>query len=670
MTEAIYMELYLCIMAGLGFAAVLKLTLRCTAGQAAVYMLVATVGDLVTWGAYQWASVSVILILLGVYIKCVQRQRWSETLYALCIAAVSYLASVLSAASPVWMLSADLYATTLYNLIVSVLQLLVMILMGWGFCWAVPARMPKSIQIGTVIASMSYVAIESWLYPHIAMAWADRFSPYLRWFSIAHGFLSAGAVTAGVLLVRYLILQYNAIIFRTKQFQKLSKATKGYFDREHIRRGRDKIIQGYVEQHDWQNLTSYFQKYHEKPLADSAKLNHIKPEMVQSLLRHYVRQAQKEEIRFSLAADWIEEFKIDELDLCDALNIYLQNAFEHCKQMRDSGLSPEIELHVIEEPLFGARIILSNTVADTGAAWQAIRDMHKPKTSGHGYGLALGSEILARHDAQVTLTARDERFTIEIEIWNHEPSVRKEGFLERLAHRHTLITMGANAEQTSAKFIETEQKLKYLYYNIVKFVPFFLIACFLHVLPEAVFVIVIFGPVGSQAMGVHMDNDWACFLYSIAGYFVAIYAMIYLPLTWYAILIISAALVPIYWKYAPCGHPGRPILQRERLIRKKNSVFLVVSYCAAGLVLSLLPPIALQVRIGIWCAGMLIGIGVFIRKRKIQQPEFKLLCSVSLLVLLIIRPAIWSSGLVYVCCVEAVNLLPVTYYLSHTKRCR
>lgn len=99
MTESIYMELYLCVMAGLGFAAVLKLVLRCTAREAAIYLAIAVVGDLITWGAYQWASVSVILILLGIYMKCVQCRRWSETLYSLCIAAVSYLASVLSAAS-------------------------------------------------------------------------------------------------------------------------------------------------------------------------------------------------------------------------------------------------------------------------------------------------------------------------------------------------------------------------------------------------------------------------------------------------------------------------------------------------------------------------------------------------------------------------------------------
>lgn len=429
-------------------------------------------------------------------------------------------------------------------------------------------------------------------------------------------------------------------------------------------------------QQDWQNLTDYFRQYHEVSgiPAESSELENIKPAMVQSLLRHYIRQAQIEKIRISLSADRIDSFKIDEMDLCDALNIYLQNAFDHCKQIRDSGVQPEIEIRLIEEPLFGARIILSNMVIDTGAAWRAIRDMHKEKTSGHGYGLALGSDILARHNAQVTLTARDNRFTVEIEVWNHAPNVRKEGLLERLAHRHAIIAMGPDADQTSEKFIETEQKLKYLYYNIVKFVPFFLTALILHVLPEAVFVILLFGPIGSQAMGVHMDNDWACYFYSIAGYFAAIYATAYLPLPWYAILTIGAVLIPIYWKYAPCGHPGRPILQRERLIRKKNSVFLVALYCLAGLILSLLPPLSLQVRVGIWCAGMLIFIGTaiydLVRRRKMKNPAFKLLCCVSLLILLIIRPAIWSSGIIYVCCVEAVNLLPVTYYLSHTKRCR
>lgn len=125
MTQDIYMEIYLCLMAGLGFAVVLKLALRCSAMQAAVYMAVATVADLITWGAFQWASVAVILLLLGIYMKLIQRQRWGETLYALCVSAAAYLASVLSATSLVWMLSADLYATNLYDLIVSVLQLLV-----------------------------------------------------------------------------------------------------------------------------------------------------------------------------------------------------------------------------------------------------------------------------------------------------------------------------------------------------------------------------------------------------------------------------------------------------------------------------------------------------------------------------------------------------------------
>lgn len=609
--NAVLQTLYLAFVTSLGIAVFLSV-IGIRPWLAAGCFLLCFLADLMTPNPVDFLSLTLVSVFLAVFFHCAGQETWLNALYTTGAAVAAHTFCVVLAGLPVWSFFPELYNTPVYTYGVGILQCVLMLLFAFLVRGRFYHRFTDFEKHWITVAEYGLLLYLTVAYPLLIRMLGVRYTEFCRLLTTFNTIFTYVLFASGLLTILCLSV-YKAAVHSCKQL--------------HLYESQSRIVRGLVYIQDWKGLQAYYASKESTAAAPPAEgLEAIRPGMLRAVVNLLLQEAQERDIKLRLTVDGeMDAIKMDMQALCDVINLYAQNCLNHCISMQEQGLVPEIEL-LFERRLLGVKITMRNTAADEKAALEAIWNKRKVKRGPHGYGIALSSSIAARQpNCTQTRTVQNGWYEETLTISDHVEPFVKTGFAERLAIRHGEMTLADNVKKGSMEYELQVNRVKFIYFNIVKLAPFLLLTALLHIFFESVFVLLLVIPLGKQARGIHFDSDLACFTYSVISFLATVYLSIYLPLPWYAILIAWTILVVIYCQYAPCGHTGRPVMESERQILKKNSVFILCIFCLCALIGALLLPDAAANR--------------FMR-----------------------------SALVYVCVAEAVNLLPLTYKIFHVRR--
>lgn len=112
----------------------------------------------------------------------------------------------------------------------------------------------------------------------------------------------------------------------------------------------------------------------------------------------------------------------------------------------------------------------------------------------------------------------------------------------------------------------------------------FLIAVWLHMLPEGILFFVIFIPLRSYAGGLHLEHYYACLLLSCLIFFVVLLSVRYINVSTYGVVVILGILIALVWLLNPVDHVNRTEDKEEIIyFSKKLKYFLLIDILIVGI---------------------------------------------------------------------------------------
>jgi sensor histidine kinase regulating citrate/malate metabolism len=195
-----------------------------------------------------------------------------------------------------------------------------------------------------------------------------------------------------------------------QNYKNLHKSIENYYAFKHDIRHHALVIKSMMDAKNYIEAAEYMDKFTENEIFENVGAL-CKNFAVDSILKHYMSIAMKNNIEFKVNINIPENINIDNIDLSIVIGNCIENAIEACNNIKDKSK----KYININAEIKGFQLIVKIKNSFNG---QVIKDDNIIKTSkngeGHGFGLSNVRNITEKYNGYFNVKYNDNEFEVHI----------------------------------------------------------------------------------------------------------------------------------------------------------------------------------------------------------------------------------------------------------------
>ena len=223
-------------------------------------------------------------------------------------------------------------------------------------------------------------------------------------------FIAVGSINKNMELEYKFKIIDTQVELQKQNYKNLHKSIEDYYAFKHDIRHHALVIKSMLDAKNYIEATEYMDKFTENEIFENVGTL-CKHFAVDSILKHYMSIARKNNIEFKVNLNIPENINIDNIDLSIVIGNCIENAIEACNNIIDKSK----KYININAEIKGFQLIVKIKNSFNG---QVIKDDNVIKTSkngeGHGIGLSNIRNVTEKYNGYLNIKYNDKEFEVNI----------------------------------------------------------------------------------------------------------------------------------------------------------------------------------------------------------------------------------------------------------------